>query len=238
MSEVRAGDATAGATGGARIFLYKEHARISMGKFRSDKRRKRDRQRSKAEMRRNSMPENLEPDTIDRALTKAKEQRNFSMLIEFMKNQDHTIRCGAAAKLGDIDGLNEAAINALIGAINDSNHLVRKISMQVLRKIGPAAHKAVPSLIHKLRDSQLPWYEKIETVDLLGRIGKESYTAIPLLLKAVRSDDENMRVAAAISLGMIGSPVATEILETLAVNDPNENVKDAALKGLMEIHRR
>lgn len=219
------------------MLLYKKHTRISMGIFGFGKGSKRN-VRPDSGACKDNVPKKPEPDRLDRALAKARDERDFDALIGFMKDKDPLIRTEVAIRFGEIDGLTNKAIDALIDAIGDPNLMVRSTSLRALRHAGPAVHRAIPSLIQKIRTPGWQWYEKVEAIAILGCMGKESYTAIPSLLRATKDKEENIRIAASLALGMIGDRVAAETLEALAIHDQSDKVKDAALKGLLGMPKR
>jgi NACHT conflict system protein/HEAT repeat protein len=73
----------------------------------------------------------------------------------------------------------------------------------------------------------------------LGRIGPQANAALPALMTALASDkDEEVRIAAAISLGEIGTGDAVRPALFTALNDNNANVRQAAGVALTAVGDR
>ena len=76
--------------------------------------------------------------------------------------------------------------------------------------------------------SSVPRWEAIRT---LGKIGRDSKPAVPMLIDALKDDDELVREHAAEALGDIGSPEAIPHL-TRALEDEAGRVRRDAVSSL------
>jgi HEAT repeat protein len=196
--------------------------------------------RKGANQARSNFAKNVEPDAWD-AFEAAKKSNDPDTIAKFIGDGNPGMRVAAIDALCGIGTLSPESIEALIRAVSDPVDAVQNLAVKTLCNIGPSARKAIPSLIQKFREPDCPYYYKPIIVLAIGSVGKgmgeDPYVVIPTLLKAIRSEDEAMRIAAATALGMIGDRVAAETLETLAIADQSEAVKDAALKALLQMKK-
>ena|GEM_PF-363128 len=153
----------------------------------------------------------------------------------------------------------DAAIPALIKALEDSNFDIRYSAVIVLEKIGSDA--AIPALIKALEDSNFDIrysvagalrridsdvavsvliqalensYSDVRRIaaSALGQIGSDA--AIPALIKTLEQSDYRMRRIAASALGQIGSDAAIPALIT-ALENSNSNIRWRAASALGQI---
>lgn len=128
--------------------------------------------------------------------------------------QVRALACRALAQIGlRNDDQSSAAISALIGSLPNQDPLVRQITIEGLREIGPRAAGALPALIEILeRDAQsgMRWLAaaSLPAIDPAGSV------AVPALVAALRDPDEYVRLGAIESLGGMG-PKAKEAIPPL-----------------------
>jgi HEAT repeat protein len=96
------------------------------------------------------------------------------------------------------------AVAALARALQDESPHVRKAAALALGDIGPAAHSALPALVHALQHDNEAGVRRRAAV-ALGDIGAEE--AIPALHEATKDADETVRRTAAAALAEIGQTV-------------------------------
>ncbi|MFH0738927.1 MAG: HEAT repeat domain-containing protein [Candidatus Omnitrophota bacterium] len=125
----------------------------------------------------------------------------------------------AAEALGSIGPLAQAAvpalINALNNALNDKDYSVCYSIIVALSNIGFAAKDAVPVFIKALGASN--WLVRYAAVQALGNIGPAAQAAIPALIKVSNDPDARVREAVPLALKKIqsetgsSSPVGTPV---------------------------
>ena len=124
-----------------------------------------------------------------------------------------------------------------IAALRSSDSLERRLASHALAEIGPAARKAVPSLIEALRDPES--FVRVWAAAALARVQPENPDAIPALVAGMRDGLSFVRSLAAWHLGRLrpGHPgiesVVPELRELLNDNDPNVRTEaQVALENL------
>lgn len=160
----------------------------------------------------------------------------------------------AARALGNIGDAAKVAIPDLIEALGWENQYVRAAA-EALVKFGADANDAIPALLktrkrRKQGDGTLQslvllgpdgvralaeatksdTHEvRLHTADVLGRMGEDGVTALPILITLLQDEKASIRRRAAKSIGTIG-PVAKSALPALeqAKNDEDETVRKVA----------
>jgi HEAT repeat protein len=129
------------------------------------------------------------------------------------------------------------AVPDLVAALDDPDENVRDYAIGALAGLGGLASKAVPALVARLGDDRfngggwdLLHYFVFEALVAIGE------PAVPELIRALDSKDEDVRWRAAEALRMIG-PDARRASEALAkhLDDPNETVALTCSKTLRAI---
>jgi len=144
------------------------------------------------------------------------------------------VRTGAAWALGQIR--DARAVGPLIQALRDANALVRASAAWALGEIRDAS--AVEPLIGALHDPD-KWAREL-AADALQRIdpkwgrGEPATQAVPGFLAALRDQDEDMRVFAALLLGYLKDVRAVEPL-IATLKDPQPEVRGVAAGALGDI---
>jgi len=140
--------------------------------------------------------------------------------------------------LGRIGPASAPAVPLLLKSLASEDEEVRVTAIFALAKIGPAAKEAVPALMQKVKEGE--GREKLISVWALMKIetGKDALAplALPLLVKALESEREFVRVEAAIALGELG-PLALPAIKPLqdAQADDSPAVKEAVAAALKAI---
>lgn len=120
----------------------------------------------------------------------------------------------------DICQLGEAAVPALVKALQDERKYVRSSAADALGRIGPAAVARVPSLMQALKDERES--VRSDAAGALGKIGPAAMAAVPALIQALKDERSYIRAAAAYALGQIGPNARTAVpalIEALAYED-------------------
>jgi HEAT repeat protein len=145
------------------------------------------------------------------------------------------LRSRAIAFLGDIGAQAAAVVPVLVELLEDPAVTVRDdLWIPALGKVGPAAHRAVPLLVDKLRVADHALYTvHTATVETLGQIGPR---AVPALRAALGRRHPGVRAGAAAALGRIGPEAwwAIPELERL-LGDPEPAVRQSAVTALGSI---
>jgi HEAT repeat protein/lysophospholipase L1-like esterase len=136
----------------------------------------------------------------------------------------------AAETLGRLGPDARAAVPELIAAVPDARSDVRWRAIWALGRIGSASAPAVPALRAVLPDPDVGW----RAAEALGGIGPAAVEAVPDLVTRLADSSSNMRWRSAEALGRIGGRDATGALVG-AVGDSAENVRLAAIEGLVEL---
>lgn len=160
-----------------------------------------------------------------RALGKIGDTRALNALISRLRHDTHAeVRKNAvwALHMGDI-----RAIDALIGALRDSDEWVRFGAVIVLSKIG---EPAIEPLLAALRDPQI--LVRANAAEVLGRIGDQR--AAEGLAEALSDEEAYAWHQAAIALGRLGDARAVRHLIAIVENG-NSDLRTKAIKALGQI---
>src|SRR5262249_11698899 len=117
-------------------------------------------------------------------------------------------------------------------ALGSKAEVVRVSACKALGDIGPDAKEATPDLILLLADPDV----FRQAVLSLGKIGKP---AVPALIKALDSPDDEVRRGAAMTLGHIGPQAEDAVprLTDVSAKDLSPQVKAAASLALKRIQK-
>jgi HEAT repeat protein len=185
-------------------------------------------------------------------------------LVKALSNDDFSRREGAAIALGDMGPSAHEAIPALIADLgvddNDLQHsasdalvqigpesvkpLIEALSAQTARTrqgaalalagLGKTAKEAGPKLA-ELAEKETDNGARIAALGSLGRVGVETGRSVPLLVQALRSNDEALRRAAVNGLALVRpAKDAVPALETLLV-DSDPAVRERAAHALSRL---
>ncbi|MBN1909081.1 MAG: HEAT repeat domain-containing protein [Pirellulales bacterium] len=130
-------------------------------------------------------------------------------------DEDSLVRARAAEALGNIG--DARSVPALLAAIKDEDSFVRAQVVEALGTLGD--EKVVPSLITALEDEND--YVVMCAISALESYGHKAKTAVPALIRTVKSDKRNGSFAAR-ALGKIDAEGASvpALIEVLGSSDP------------------
>ena len=139
----------------------------------------------------------------------------------------------------EIGAATPEVIQYLTKALKSSNEEIRHSAIYALGRLGPKAAAATDSL-KELTDSDNsfdPVAAAWALVQIHPQDQKIAKMVIPHLTKGLENDDAIIRVASANALGQIGAAAseATDKLKSLADDDPNPAVREAAEVALESI---
>lgn len=187
-------------------------------------------------------------------------------LLRQLKDEDVSKRRQAAQDLGATPAMAIAAQPQLVDALADPDRDVRRLSCRALGQAGPEARDSVPRLALLLADKELSVrvaaafsIRRIDPreashtavlIDMMrrgdggvivevGRMGEDAAWAVPTLSKLLTSDGRpGTRRLAAGALEQIGlSNSAVKVALNSATRDPDDRVRDAALRALKSLEQ-
>jgi HEAT repeat protein len=159
-------------------------------------------------------------------------------LIAIVNGQDAKLKMEALFAIAAIGPGAGAATPAATAALKHADPHVQQTAAYALGKIGPAAKDAVAPL--KQLTASNDDLVKLTAVWALLQIGPRSddlvKMALPLLSAGLKSQQELVRIEAAMSLGEIGKPAASALpaLEG-AANDTSSSVRSAVADAIKKI---
>ena len=147
-------------------------------------------------------------------------EKAVPILLELVDHEDSRVRMAAFAKL---EALGSPAARALVHELeNRKDGRIDVVSCFIW--LGPEARKdAVPGLMKILEDPKASKRGDLvnRAIDALWIIGPDAKDAVPLLLRALKNDNERVRLRAAETLGKIGAnpaevvPALCEVYSTI-----------------------
>lgn len=154
-------------------------------------------------------------------------QASVGPLIEGLEATNPAIRKGSASILGHIR--DQAAIPALIRALNDPDRQVRREAVKALADMKGAA---TSPLMEAFKSGEpLARYGSMEALWMIGA------PSVPLLVESLRDESPDIRKRSALLLGEAGDASAIDALN-MAMRDKNTAVRKAAFWALEMIERR
>jgi len=157
-------------------------------------------------------------------------------LAEALRSKHDDVRKAALAALAKSSGSGaEEAVPALIEALKSEDATLREGAIVILGKLGPAAKGAVPALGNLLDDPDINLRNK--AAETLGKIGK---AAVPVLAKALKSNNDAVRGLAAHGLGDAGESargVAGDLADLVADKKSSLETRKNAAYALSRIGR-
>jgi HEAT repeat protein len=122
------------------------------------------------------------------------------------------------------------AVPALVEALRDVR--IREETLEALRKIGPETPEAVPALIETLRIDGLRTFATQTLEGIGGR-------ALPALVRAMKDENPNVRLAAVRIIGNLGPPAGQAVPALIAaLQDPGRGVSTEAAIALGKVGPR
>ncbi|QDT95248.1 HEAT repeat domain-containing protein [Gimesia aquarii] len=159
----------------------------------------------------------------------------ISALIEALNDPDPDLRIFTLKILEYFEDDTEPALPAMIKALTDSDRNVRICALTPVASFGAKAIDAVP-ILEKWIGSD----DEFRHVSAVGHIlmidSSKAEELVPILLKALESDDFGIRCQTAWLLGQLGklTEETMPVLERM-VNDENSSVRRVASEALMSI---
>jgi HEAT repeat protein len=157
-------------------------------------------------------------------------------LADGLRSKHEDVRKAALAALAKSSGSGaEEAVPALIEALKSEDPAIRESAILILGKLGPAAKGAVPALGNLLDDPDSNLRNK--AAEALGKIGK---AAVPVLAKALKSNNDQVRGLAAHGLGDAGESargVAGDLADLVADKKSSLDTRKNAAYALSKIGR-
>jgi HEAT repeat protein len=160
-------------------------------------------------------------------------QETVLALTKGLRDKEAAARRAALDVLEALGHAASPAGPALIDSLADPDRFVRWAAARILGKISPAhAATAVPALALVLNDIDLDL--SLAAATALERYGKAAKTAVPDLIRTLKSTDAVLRVAVIQALGAVGGPEAHAAIGELKnlVADPDARVRQAAAEVL------
>ena len=123
---------------------------------------------------------------------------DIDALLESLESADFLAQPGIVQ---DIEALGEAAVPALIDAMNDGDARLRHQSIEILGRMGQDAAAATPHLIDSLTDDEAQIRRNAAWA--LGRVGEQAGDAMPVLLKTALDHEWDVRADAVWAMGKV-----------------------------------
>lgn len=160
-----------------------------------------------------------------------------------LADTDPLVRSEAAVVLASVGAEAAPAVPALEKLLGDDAPAdVRYTTAYALGRIGAAAKPAVPRLLEltKSADEIMATVATWATLKIEPQDATRVDSAIPLLRKALRGENEMARLEAAVALGDIGprASSAIPILELVSEEDSSRQVRAAAAEALARVRPR
>ena len=137
-------------------------------------------------------------------------------LFKEIELDDYHLKCYMIDSIGCMGENAIPAVPKLIEFLHDSD-LNKDLNFvllifDVLKKIGPAAHSAVPELILLLEHKDPIIIEKV--LETLGEIGAEAASSVPNIIEILDNENLGLQINSIIALGKIG-PASAEAVPSL-----------------------
>jgi len=160
-----------------------------------------------------------------------------SALVEKLKSKDISDRKSALKEILAEGIVAKEAVPELKAMIKDNDVEIRSMVVMALGNIGFDARSAISLLGNRVLEDENPTV-RAYAVEAIGRMGKEAVAAIPTLIQALKTQDVDIRIKAAVALANINSGetirvTITSLTDLLKNND--EKVRTAAGDALIII---
>jgi HEAT repeat protein len=150
-----------------------------------------------------------------------------------LRDSEPQVRLSAAMTLWNIDPKQEGIVQVLAAALTDKAPLNYDAvhALQHLAKTGEKGFEIVDALSKALQESNQLAVDAAVGLSYLGASG------VPPLQGALKDPNPDVRIGAATALSHIGGPArpALTALESLAKDDPSQDVRSAAREAIAEI---
>jgi HEAT repeat protein len=164
--------------------------------------------------------------------------RVAAALVSALEDKDTRVRAAACESLGSCvtPAQSELIFSALLEALKDSS---RKVRVQAVRSFGRIGESCGAVAAPALRTSLRAWDQDIRraSATALSRLGEEGVKSIPDLMKALKDQAADVRLAVVESLERFGklAGAAQELLEKMGKEDPDLRVKVSAALAAAKI---
>jgi hypothetical protein len=133
--------------------------------------------------------------------------------LEQFRDADPKFRAEAVTALGVLGETNKELIPVLVTALKDKHDAVGAKASKALGSLGP---DVVPVLMEVLTDKTSTAAVR-RAADTMHRIGPGAKAAVPLLAKALKTDDWSVRLSCVRALGSVGPDAKSAIPEIVEV---------------------
>ena len=137
----------------------------------------------------------------------------------------------------------EEAVDVLISLAQSRRDLPATLRSKAIRILGDARLARIIPIWVEALDDEHPQVRAFAAI-ALGHYGSQAKTAIPSLIEFFRNtpaqgDGSSLRALTLVALAEIdpASPVVLELIQTMADSDPNEQLRDYAMRILARIGR-
>lgn len=132
--------------------------------------------------------------------------------------------------------LGTTALGIYVRHLKDDDLMVRELASMFLAQLGPEAESSAPEIVSSLQDHSL--FVRANVASVLSSIVAYESKVAPVLLGLLESDEVNIRMIAATSLGNLTSQsdLVAQIEPALLklVDDPAVEVRQAAIRSLAQ----
>ncbi len=175
---------------------------------------------------------------METAKMKASAKPPIEALTAALGDDDEFVRGRLTVALGEMGSHSAPAVAALTRvATSDESRGVRLAAGVALAKIGPAAKPAVAALAEVIRKADQAPQRRADAADVLGELGLELDTIIPLLVSLLRDESEVVRDVVTETLWeSVGAPAIPALLAEIDGDDLA--AKEHASSALMDICAR
>ena len=131
------------------------------------------------------------------SLGKINEKSTLPLLTETLKDKSGYVRLTTVLVLSEIG--DSSVIPVLTEILNDKDSGVKKYIIKTLGKIGKSS--VVPLFIKLLKSGKLEFQDRDEVITTLGEIGPEAKGAVPVLIGLLNNEDDEYAVDALGKIG-------------------------------------
>ena len=153
---------------------------------------------------------------------------------KILSDNESPARWEAAAQgiSGRVIGVDrDEAASALCMALYDPSPRVRETAAYSLRDAGPEARALVPHLVRALTDTSFPvrWQAAQSLGFVVGRDDEAKKIAVPGLVLALKDKEVDVRIAAGLSLALMGQGESAVPVMTSAIREGRDKSGEAQL---------
>jgi hypothetical protein len=142
-----------------------------------------------------------------------------SAVVERLKDEHQNIRAWAVATLREID--REGASAAALGDVLVNDPELRVAAAEVLARFGAKAKPALPQLLQAAKDFPATRYYAIVA---LRKIKPEAGTVLPVIIEALKGEDQNARLEAIAYIQDLGPEAKDAVKPLIAAWDRTNDV--------------